>query len=99
MAQSRSRLLRTGELSGHPPQNYVYIVAYNADGTIDTQSNNGIFLHITVPRQGNVFVQVGRFVLDGDSNLIFQVGPDQDFTGDNAEFCAVFGSEGPTASG
>jgi hypothetical protein len=78
-------------IGGTPPQNYVYIVTYNADGTIDTQSNDGIFVHLTVPGHGNVLVQVGRFVLDGYGNLIFEAGPDQDFSGDTAEFCAAFG--------
>lgn len=76
---------------GTVPQNYVYIANYDSDGSLRTQDFIGNFAHITVPGSGNVLVQTGRIVLDGDGNVLFQAGPNQDFGGDHAEFCAAFG--------
>jgi hypothetical protein len=71
------------------PQNYAYHFTLNPDGTT-TESNTGNFVHFTLPGQGNIFVQIGTFILlDGD-DLVFQAGPNQDMSGDTAEFCAAF---------
>jgi hypothetical protein len=71
------------------PQNYAYHFTLNADGSV-TERNTGNYVHFTVPGQGNIFIQVGIFIRV-DGTLVFQAGPDQDFSGDTAEFCAAFG--------
>jgi len=78
-------------LGGTAPQNYVYIATYNPDDSIATQSFLGVFLQITVPGEGTVLAEVGRYVTDGDGNVLFNAGPKQDSTLDTAEFCAAFG--------
>lgn len=78
-------------LGGTAPQNYVYIATYNPDGSIIVQSFIGIFLQITVPGEGTVFAQVGRLVIDGEGNGVFQAGPNQDLGHDTEDFCAAFG--------
>jgi hypothetical protein len=73
------------------PQNFVNIVTFNRDGSVATESFIGIFIQITVPGEGTVLAQIGRIEFDGEGNLIFQAGPNQDFSNDKAEFCAAFG--------
>lgn len=78
-------------LGGTAPQNYVYIATYNPDGSIATESFIGVFLQITVPGEGTVLAEVGRHVVDGVGDVLFDAGPKQDSSNDTAELCAAFG--------
>jgi len=44
----------------------------------------------TAPGGGIVLLDTGRLILDGDGDVIFEVGPHQRQNGDVARFCASF---------
>lgn len=67
------------------------VTTYNADGSIRTQAINGLEWKFTAPGGGIVLLDTGRLVLDGDGNVIFEVGPHQRQNGDVTRFCASFG--------
>jgi hypothetical protein len=66
------------------------VTTYNADGTVRTEAINGLEWKFTAPGGGIVLLDTGRLVLDGDGNVIFEVGAHQRQNGDVARFCASF---------
>ncbi len=65
------------------------VTTYNADGTVRTEAINGLEWKFTATGGGIVLLDTGRLVLDGDGNVIFEVGPHQRQNGDVAAFCAA----------
>jgi hypothetical protein len=65
------------------------IITYNADGSVNTRTDNGPYNKFTAPGGGIVWLDTGRIVLDGDFNILFEAGPRQH--GEFDAFCAAFG--------
>jgi hypothetical protein len=65
------------------------LITYNADGSVNTRTDNGPYNKFTAPGSGIVWLDTGRIVLDGDFNILFEAGPRQN--GDFSAFCAAFG--------
>jgi len=68
---------------------FTEVVTYNADGTVRTRTDTGLYNKFTAPGRGIVWLDAGRVVVDGDFNILFQSGPHQN--GDFRAFCAAFG--------
>jgi hypothetical protein len=64
-------------------------ITYNADGSVNTRTDNGPYNKFTAPGSGIVWLDTGRIVVDGDFNVLFVAGPGQH--GDFSAFCAAFG--------
>ena len=68
---------------------FTEVVVYNADGSVRTRTDTGLYNKFTAPGRGVVWLDAGRIVVDGDFNVLFQSGPHQN--GDFRAFCAAFG--------
>jgi hypothetical protein len=68
---------------------FTEVITYNADGSVNTRTDNGPYNKFTAPGRGIVWLDTGRIVLDGDFNVLFVAGPRQN--GDFTAFCAAFG--------
>jgi len=68
---------------------FTEVVTYNADGSVRTRTDTGLYNKFTAPGRGIVWLDAGRVVVDGDFNILFQSGPHQN--GDFRAFCAAFG--------
>ena len=68
---------------------FTEVVTYNADGSVRTRTDTGLYNKFTAPGRGIVWLDAGRVVVDGNFNILFQSGPHQN--GDYRAFCAAFG--------
>jgi len=66
---------------------FMTFIAYNPNGSVASEANNGIIFNFILPGEGSVLLDVGRVVFDGEGNPIFVAGPHQAGFGDFAEFC------------
>jgi hypothetical protein len=55
------------------------IITFNPDGSVATDSLTGIPIHWIAPGVGTLMMSVGRLVMDGDGNVIFEAGQHVDF--------------------
>lgn len=67
---------------------FTEVIRYNADGSVRTRTDTGLYNKFTAPGRGVVWLDAGRIVVDGDFNILFQAGPHQN--GDFSAFCAAF---------
>jgi hypothetical protein len=67
---------------------FTEVVTYNADGSVRTLTDTGLYNRFTAPGHGIVWLDTGRIVVDGDFNVLFVAGPRQN--GDFSAFCAAF---------
>lgn len=67
------------------------VITYNADGSINTNTEHGVIAKFTTPGGGIVLLDTGRVTFDSDGNIVFEAGPHQQLHGDVEEFCAAFG--------
>jgi len=67
---------------------FTEVIVYNADGSVRTRTDTGLYNKFTAPGRGVVWLDAGRIVVDGDFNVLFQAGPHQN--GDFHAFCAAF---------
>ena len=68
---------------------FTEVATYNADGSVRTLTDTGLYNKFTAPGRGIVWLDAGRVVVDGDFNILFESGPHQN--GDFRAFCAAFG--------
>ena len=71
-------------------QAFQQVITFNADGSVNTVTDNGPIAKFTVPGSGVVFLVTGKITFDGGGNLVFVAGPhplNENFDA----FCAAFG--------
>jgi hypothetical protein len=79
----------TGKTVFFQATGFTEIVTFNADGSVATDSLNGIVAHWVAPGVGTLLISVGRLVLDANGNVIFEAGPHVSFApGGAPEVCA-----------
>lgn len=67
----------------------VVIFTFDPDGSVSTHAENGIVFDFVVPGVGTVLMEVGRLVLDGQGDLLFEAGPHQLRDGDLDGLCTA----------
>jgi hypothetical protein len=67
------------------------VITYNADGSVNTGTDNGLVLKFTLPGSGVVLLDTGRLIFDSEGDIVFEAGPHQALHGDVEAFCAAFG--------
>ena len=68
----------------------VLITTYNPDGSVKTQSENGLVFNFHLPgTHGPIALDVGHVVFDSQFNILQIGGPHQIETGDTSGFCAA----------
>jgi hypothetical protein len=72
-------------------QAFQQVITYNADGSVNTVTNDGPVFRFTAPGGGIVLLDAGRETFDSDGNVVFEAGKHQALHGDVAGFCAAFG--------
>src|SRR5262245_12138231 len=77
----------TGKRATAQSQTLVEIVTFNPDGSVASDSANGLRFNFVVPGLGVILKATGRVVFDGEGNLIFEAGPHAFLDGDTAAFC------------
>ncbi len=70
---------------------YQIIVTWNPDGSVASTREDGLHFGFTVPGQGIVLLDTGRFDTDPETGeILFESGPRQFVHGDLDAFCAAF---------
>lgn len=67
----------------------VVIVTFNADGSVNTVTQNGNLFNFVLPGTGTIAMDVGTLVEDSEFNVLKIGGPHQFHAGDLARFCAA----------
>jgi len=66
-------------------------LTFNADGSLNTITDNGPYNKFTIPGGGVVLLDTGHIVFDSDFNIVFEAGPRDATHGNFDAFCAAFG--------
>lgn len=67
----------------------VVIVRFNADGSVNTVTQNGNLFNFVLPGTGTIAMDVGTLVEDSNHDVLKIGGPHQFHAGDLAGFCAA----------
>jgi hypothetical protein len=64
-------------------------IDFDTSGNFVQLANSGIGYRLTIPGGGAVFVDIGRFEVDTEGNVIWEAGPHHDLDGDFTGLCAA----------
>ena len=65
----------TGKSATTQTEPFADITIFNSDGSVASESLNGLLSNFVAPGVGSLLLTTGRLVFDGNGNLMFEAGP------------------------